>query len=44
MRDLLEPDPKKAKEQKLQVHENPKDGVYVEGLSEVVVADAEQCI
>jgi hypothetical protein len=44
MTDLLEDDPKAAKEQKLVIHENKQDGIYVEGLNEVVVEDPEQCL
>lgn len=31
--DLLEDDPKVAKEQKLLIHQNKQDGIYVEGLN-----------
>lgn len=44
MADLLEEDPKVAKEQKLAIHENKKDGIYVEGLNEIVVDDPQQCL
>lgn len=44
MADLLEDDPKAAKEQKLLIHENKQDGIYVEGLNEIVVEDPEQCL
>ena len=44
MTDLLEDDPKVAKEQKLIIHENKQDGIYVEGLNEIVVEDPQQCL
>ena len=44
MTDLLEDDPKTAKEMKLVIHENKQDGIYVEGLNEVVSEDAQQCL
>ena len=44
MADLREDDPKAAKSQKLLIHENKQDGIYVEGLNEVVVEDPEQCL
>jgi hypothetical protein len=44
MADLLEDDPKAAKDQKLLIHENKQDGIYVEGLNEIVVEDPEQCL
>lgn len=37
MMDLLEEDKNSAK--KLQIHENKTDGIYVEGLNEIEVAD-----
>jgi len=33
MLDLLEDDFKKAKEKKMHIHENQKDGIYIEGLN-----------
>jgi centromeric protein E len=44
MTDLLEDDHKMAKEKKLVIHENKQDGIYVEGLNEVVVEDPQQCL
>lgn len=44
MADLLEDDPKAAKDQKLLIHENKQDGIYVEGLNEIVVEDPHQCL
>jgi centromeric protein E len=26
------------------IHENPTDGIYIEGLNEMVVDDADQCL
>jgi hypothetical protein len=42
--DLLEDDPKAASKQKLLIHESKQDGIYVEGINEVVVEDADQCL
>lgn len=42
--DLLEDDPKAARNQKLLIHESKQDGIYVEGINEVVVEDADQCL
>ena len=44
MTDLLEDDPKVSKEKKLIIHENKQDGIYVEGMNEVVVEDPQQCL
>jgi centromeric protein E len=44
MLDLLEDDFKKAKEKKMFIHENEKDGIYIEGLNEILVDDVDQCL
>lgn len=44
MLDLLEDDFKKAKEKKMFIHENEKDGIYIEGLNEILVEDVDQCL
>ena len=44
MLDLLEDDFKKAKEKKMYIHENEKDGIYIEGLNEMLVEDVDQCL
>lgn len=43
MLDLLEDD-KSQMDKKLLIHENKNDGIYVEGLSEIEVTDADQCL
>jgi centromeric protein E len=44
MLDLLQDDDKVAKEQKLVIHENKQDGIYVEGLTEEQVETVEDCL
>ena len=42
MMDLLEDD--KGNSKKLLIHENKTDGIYVEGLNQIEVADFDQCV
>ena len=42
MADLLHDEPRQP--QKLLIHENKQDGIYVEGLNEVAVEDPDQCL
>lgn len=44
MLDLLQDDAKAAKQKKMHIHENEKDGIYIEGLNEMLVEDADQCL